>query len=200
MRAANGHAGGDRKRRLRLPWNANKRLEQLSLCYEWQRRIDLSKAKREHVLALKHKPVRREEPLPDANVHSEGFRQTREARRSALVEDYVELIADLIEDGNEARQVDIAARLGVAQPTVAKMLTRLCADGLVSRKPYRGVFLTDAGRKVAEQSRIRHQTVEAFLRSLGVSAETARIDAEGIEHHVSAETLEAFRKALAKSR
>jgi DtxR family manganese transport transcriptional regulator len=181
---------------LRLPGNANKRLEQLSLCYEWQRRIDLSKAKREHVLALKHKPVRREEPLPDADVHSAGFRQTREARRSALVEDYVELIADLIEDGNEARQVDIAARLGVAQPTVAKMLTRLCADGLVSRKPYRGVFLTDAGRKVAEESRIRHQTVEAFLRSLGVSAETARIDAEGIEHHVSAETLEAFRKAM----
>jgi DtxR family manganese transport transcriptional regulator len=181
---------------LRLPWNANKRLEQLSPCYEWQRAIDLSKAKREHVLALKHKPVRREEPLPDADVHSEGFRHTREARRSALVEDYVELIADLIEDGNEARQVDIAARLGVAQPTVAKMLTRLCADGLVSRKPYRGVFLTDAGRKVAEESRIRHQTVEAFLRSLGVSAETARIDAEGIEHHVSAETLEAFRKAM----
>jgi len=196
MRAADGRAGGDRKRRLRLPRNANKRLEQLSLCYEWQRRIDLSKAKREHVLALKHKPVRREEPLPDADVHSEGFRHTREARRSALVEDYVELIADLIEDGNEARQVDIAARLGVAQPTVAKMLTRLCADGLVSRKPYRGVFLTDAGRKVAEESRIRHQTVEAFLRSLGVSAETARIDAEGIEHHVSAETLEAFRKAM----
>ena len=140
--------------------------------------------------------VAREAPLPDAEAHSEGFRQTREARRSALVEDYVELIADLIEDGNEARQVDIAARLGVAQPTVAKMLSRLAADGLVSRKPYRGVFLTDAGRAVAHQSRARHQTVEAFLRSLGVSAETARIDAEGIEHHVSEETLEAFRRAM----
>ena len=150
-------------------------------------------------MALKNRSVPRE-PLPDAEIHSEGFRQQRQARRSALVEDYVELIADLIEDGNEARQVDIAARLGVAQPTVAKMLTRLCTDGLVSRKPYRGVFLTDAGRKVAEESRIRHQTVEAFLRSLGVSAETARIDAEGIEHHVSAETLEAFRKAMSAPR
>ncbi|TJW41693.1 MAG: manganese-binding transcriptional regulator MntR [Mesorhizobium sp.] len=157
-------------------------------------------AQEERVLALRNRPVRREKPLPDAEIHSKGFRQTREARRSALVEDYVELIADLIEDGNEARQVDIAARLGVAQPTVAKMLTRLCADGLVSRKPYRGVFLTEAGRKVAEESRIRHQTVEAFLRSLGVSAETARIDAEGIEHHVSAETLEAFRKAMTTAR
>ncbi len=136
------------------------------------------------------------EPLPTANVHSEGFRQARHARRSVLVEDYLELIADLIEDGNEARQVDIAARLGVAQPTVAKMLSRLAAQGLISRKPYRGVFLTDAGGKVARDSRARHRTVEAFLRSLGVSADTARIDAEGIEHYVSDETLRAFRKAL----
>ena len=135
-------------------------------------------------------------PLPDAEAHSEGFRQSREARRTSLVEDYVELIADLIEDGNEARQVDIAARLGVAQPTVAKMLARLAADGLVTRKPYRGVFLTEAGLRIAQESRDRHEVVEAFLLSLGVSAENARIDAEGIEHHVSAETLEAFRKAL----
>jgi len=138
--------------------------------------------------------------LPDAEAHSEGFRQSREARRTSLVEDYVELIADLIEDGNEARQVDIAARLGVAQPTVAKMLARLAADGLVTRKPYRGVFLTEAGLRIAQESRDRHEVVEAFLLSLGVSAENARIDAEGIEHHVSAETLEAFRKALRNPR
>jgi DtxR family transcriptional regulator, manganese transport regulator len=144
--------------------------------------------------------VPRDEPLPDAEIHSEGFRHTREARRSALVEDYVELIADLIEDGNEARQVDIAARLGVSQPTVAKMLKRLAAEGLVSQKPYRGVFLSEAGQKVALDSRARHQTVEAFLRCLGVSAETARIDAEGIEHHVSAETLNAFRRAMPAKR
>ena len=57
--------------------------------------------------------------FPDAEEHSKGFRQTRAARRNALLEDYVELIADLLADGGEARQVDIAARLGVAQPTVA---------------------------------------------------------------------------------
>jgi DtxR family manganese transport transcriptional regulator len=134
--------------------------------------------------------------LPDAETHSEGFRQTRQARRGALVEDYVELIADLIDDGNEARQVDIAARLAVSQPTVAKMLARLADEGLVSRRPYRGVFLTEAGNKIAQEIRARHQTVEAFLRWLGVSAETARIDAEGIEHHVSSETLKAFRRAM----
>lgn len=140
----------------------------------------------------------REVSLPDAESHSEGFRRTREARRGALTEDYVELIADLIEDGNEARQVDIASRLGVAQPTVAKMLARLCAEGLVTRKPYRGVFLTEEGHRVARQSRARHQVVEAFLISIGVSEETARIDAEGIEHHVSAETLRALKRTLAR--
>ena len=140
--------------------------------------------------------ARRDKFLPTADVHSVGFRQTREARRGALVEDYLELIADLIEDGNEARQVDIAARLGVSQPTVGKMLARLSTDGLVSRKPYRGVFLTEAGRRKALESRARHEIVEAFLCSLGVTPETARIDAEGIEHHVSAETLRAFRKAM----
>lgn len=136
--------------------------------------------------------------LPDADAHSEGFRQAREAQRSALVEDYVELIADLIAEGQEARQVDIAQRLGVAQPTVAKMLARLTEGGLISRKPYRGVFLTEAGEKLAQESRERHETVEDFLKMLGVCEKTARIDAEGIEHYVSAETLAAFRKALAE--
>jgi DtxR family manganese transport transcriptional regulator len=137
--------------------------------------------------------------LPGVDLQAEGFGRTRSDHRNEIAEDYVELIADLIEDGNEARQVDIAARLGVAQPTVAKMLARLAADGLVTRKPYRGVFLTEEGRRVAAESRMRHQTVVAFLRSLGVSAETARIDAEGIEHHVSSETLAAFRRAMAET-
>ena len=165
----------------------------------WGRLFLRANGEGDGILLRARRSMLREEPLPDADTHSEGFRHTREARRGALVEDYVELIGDLIEDGNEARQVDIAARLGVAQPTVAKMLARLAAEGLVTRKPYRGVFLTPAGRKVAHESRARHQTVVAFLRSLGVSAETARIDAEGMEHYVSAETLEAFRKAMAKT-
>lgn len=136
----------------------------------------------------------------ERDMQSRSFRQARKARRLALVEDYVELIADLIDEAGEARQIDIAHRLGVAQPTVAKMLKRLVAEGFVSQRPYRGVFLTDTGRELAEQSRGRHQIVEAFLRDLGISAETARIDAEGIEHHVSDETLSAFRRfSAAKS-
>ena len=131
-------------------------------------------------------------PLIDAQVHVEGFVQVREARRSELVEDYVELIADLIADGREARQVDIASRLGVAQPTVAKALKRLVKEGWAIQRPYRGVFLTPAGEQLAVEMRARHQTVEQFLLALGVDADSARRDAEGIEHHVSEATLAAF--------
>src|SRR3546814_2391394 len=95
-------------------------------------------------------------------------------------------------DGGEARQVDIAARLGVAQPTVAKMLKRLVKAGFVVQKPYRGAFLTPEGEALAQASRERHQVVEAFLLALGIDPDTARRDAEGIEHHVSAETVAAF--------
>ena len=132
--------------------------------------------------------------LVDAETHVQRFRQARQARRLELVEDYVELVADLIDDGGEARQIDIAARLGVAQPTVAKMLKRLSEEGLIAQRPYRGVFLTEAGKELAKESRRRHQIVESFLCALGISPETARIDAEGIEHHVSAESLTAFER------
>lgn len=139
--------------------------------------------------------------LIDADAQVESFRQTRNNRRTELVEDYVELIADLMEDGGEARQVDIAHRLGVAQPTVAKMLKRLISEGYVQQRRYRGIFLTDAGRNLADLCRERHQIVETFLCAIGVSPETARIDAEGMEHHASAETLEAFKtSSLARVR
>lgn len=145
------------------------------------------------------KTSRKPAPQPaliDAESHAEGFRKARRARRTELVEDYIELIADFIETEGEARQVDIAQRLGVAQPTVAKMLRRLSEEGLISRKPYRGIFLTEAGKRLAAETRRRHQIVETFLRALGVSEEAARSDAEGIEHHVSAETLDAFERFI----
>lgn len=134
--------------------------------------------------------------LLDEDSRVESFRQTRHNRRTELVEDYVELIDDLLEDGGEARQIDVARRLGVAQPTVAKMLKRLSAEGLIQQKPYRGIFLTAEGKAIAESARERHRIVEDFLLALGVGHEAARIDAEGIEHHVSEETLEVFKRFL----
>ncbi len=139
------------------------------------------------------KTVSRPGPIKDVEEHVEGFRQVREAHRRELIDDYVELISDLIHEFGEARQVDMAARLGVSQPTVAKMLKKLASTGLVEQVPYRGVFLTPEGESLAEQSRERHHIVENFLLSLGISSEIAHRDAEGIEHHVSDETLEVFR-------
>lgn len=138
--------------------------------------------------------------LMDEDSHVESFRQTRNNRRTELVEDYVELIDDLLEDGGEARQIDVARRLGVAQPTVAKMLKRLAAEGLIQQKPYRGIFLTSEGKAIAAVARERHRIVEDFLLSLGVGSEAARIDAEGIEHHVSEETLAVFKRYIERNR
>lgn len=145
-------------------------------------------------------PAMFQRTLVPPEVHAEGFAQARHAHRQELAEDYVELIDDLIHDGGEARQVDIAARLGVAQPTVARMLKRLDSLGLVSLRRYRGIVLTETGQALAKASRARHQLCESLLLALGVGADAARRDAEGIEHHVSEETLKAFSRFLARER
>lgn len=134
--------------------------------------------------------------IPAAEQQARQHASVRLAHETELLEDYVELIADLIDAGGEARAVDLAHRFGVAQPTVTKMLRRLTDHGLIVREPYRAIHLTEAGRSLAESSRQRHALVLSFLRALGVSEDTARDDAEGIEHHVSAETLEAMRRFL----
>lgn len=125
-------------------------------------------------------------------AQAEGFATVRRAHESEMAEDYVELIAELIEARGEARPVDIAERLGVKPPTVTKNITRLQAAGLVLREPYRAIFLTNAGQALAEACRKRHRIIVAFLLSLGIDEETAERDAEGIEHHVSERTLAAF--------
>ncbi len=131
-----------------------------------------------------------------AETQAEGFQTVRHAHRSEIAEDYAELIYNLIAQTGEARPVDIAERMGVRPPTVAKNLTRLQRDGLIRRERYRSVFLTDSGRALAETCRERHRIVVAFLIKLGLDRETAEQDAEGIEHHVSDRTLAAFRAAL----
>ena len=108
-------------------------------------------------------------------------------------EDYVELIDDLIRSQGEARLVEIAERLGISQPSASKTITRLQREGYVTSEPYRSIFLTDTGRALANTARERHDLVYRFLRCIGVCEETAKIDSEGVEHHVSQETLDAFK-------
>jgi DtxR family transcriptional regulator, manganese transport regulator len=133
-----------------------------------------------------------------AKLQSQAFRRTRADHSSELSEDYVELIADLIDEKGEARGSDVALRLGVANATVVKMLKKLVDRGLVTQEPYRPIMLTGDGWNMAEQGRRRHDIVENFLLTLGVSAETARLDSEGIEHHVSDETLKAMARHTAR--
>ncbi|MEJ0091864.1 MAG: manganese-binding transcriptional regulator MntR [Limisphaerales bacterium] len=129
---------------------------------------------------------------------AENLRRSRRDRAVETAQDYVEAIADLSVSLGEARVVDLARRLGVTHVTVNRTLTRLQQAGYVNTQPYRAIFLTSAGRKLADECKQRHQTVAAFLRKLGVSDKIAELDAEGIEHHVSPETLAAFEKLLAK--
>ena len=127
------------------------------------------------------------------------FGKTRTAQSRALLEDYVELIADLLETGGEARPTDIARRLGVSHATAIKTITRLKREGLATGLPYRGVFLTDTGQALAERMRTRHRLVVNLLVALGVPTEIAEADAERLEHHVSDATLKAFAHFLQTS-
>ncbi len=122
------------------------------------------------------------------------FKNVRNARQKELAEDYVELIADLIDALGEARLTEIAGRMGVAHPTASKVITRLKEEGYVENRPYRSIFLTEKGWGLAEESRKRHQIILDFLIGLGVNPQIAEYDAEGIEHHISQETLDIFEK------
>ncbi len=134
-----------------------------------------------------------------AKLRSAAFRRIRTDHQSEIAGDYVELIADLIDEKGEARGTDVAMRLGVSNATVVKTLRRLQDGGIVSQEPYRAIFLTTEGWRMADEGRRRHRIVEGFLLALGISEQTARHDAEGIEHHVSAETLRAMAKFLARN-
>lgn len=134
--------------------------------------------------------------LPAEALQARRFGKTRNAQSCALLEDYVELIADLLSTSGEARPTDVARRLGVSHATAIKTISRLKREGLATSRPYRGVFLSEAGQALAERVRMRHRLVVELLVRLGVPAEAAEADAEGIEHHVSDVTLKAFEDFL----
>lgn len=127
----------------------------------------------------------------------ERFSQARAAQSQAVLEDYAEMIDDLAVEMGEARITDIAARMGVTHPTATKAVARLKREGLAVSRPYRGVFLTEAGVALAARVRARHRVVVDLLVAVGVPLETAELDAEGLEHHVSEVTLRAFEAYLA---
>lgn len=121
--------------------------------------------------------------------HTKGHQRTRSDHATELTQDYVEAISELQEQAGECRVKDLAARFAVSHVTVSRALSRMQRDGFVETQPYGPVTLTRKGQKLAGFSRHRHRIVMQFLISLGVSHQTAAIDTEGIEHHVSEETL-----------
>jgi DtxR family transcriptional regulator, Mn-dependent transcriptional regulator len=107
---------------------------------------------------------------------------------SAPVEDYLKAIRELEETsaGKSVATTELAARIGVAPPSVTGMVRRLAERGWVDHEPYRGVRLTDAGREVADRMLRRHQIIEKFLvRFLGLAPELVHDEAERLEHAVS---------------
>jgi DtxR family manganese transport transcriptional regulator len=138
--------------------------------------------------------------LPAELTQARRFGKTRTAQSTALLEDYVELIDDLLTSIGEARPTDIARRLGVSHATAIKTISRLKRAGMATNRPYRGVFLTAEGAALAQRVRARHRLVVDVLRAIGVPDEAAEADAEGIEHHVSETTLKAFARFVQREK
>ena len=120
--------------------------------------------------------------------------RVRKDHAQETAQDYVEAIAELAHENGVARVGALADYFGVSHVTVSKTIARLQRDGLVNTRKWHPVELTDAGVELARQSKKRHDIVLGFLLSLGIEEETAHRDAEGIEHHVSPETLDVFSK------
>ncbi len=118
-----------------------------------------------------------------------SFKKVRNSHKTENTEDYLELIAELLNTKGEARIVEIANKLGIAQATANKTIQRLNNQGFIQKEPYRSIFLTLKGQKIASRSKKKHNTVYQFLKNLGLDSKTAEVDSEGIEHHVSEKTL-----------
>ncbi len=124
---------------------------------------------------------------------SDPHRRTRRDHSTETAEDYVEAMAEIIERSGTCRVVDLTKHFGVSHVTVTRIVARLQDEGLVVTEKYRAIKLTTQGRRLAQRSRQRHKIVYEFLLAVGVDPKVAAIDAEGIEHHVSPQTLSKFK-------
>ena len=117
------------------------------------------------------------------------YSNIRNQNKNEILEDYVEAIQEISEIKGDVKNADLSIHFGVSQATINKNLKRLISSKLATSEPYRSIFLTDEGKKLAAISKEKHEIVYQFLIKLGVSKKTAQYDSEGIEHHVSDETL-----------
>lgn len=130
--------------------------------------------------------------------NSEPHRRTRRDHATETAEDYVEAIAQVLEIRDTCRLTDLAKHFAVSHVTANRIVDRLQREGFVATAPYQPISLTRKGKRLASKCRERHEVVFQFLLAIGVSKETAAIDAEGIEHHVSPSTLQRFKEITAE--
>lgn len=126
--------------------------------------------------------------MPTAST-SKPYEKTRVAHSLETTEDYLEAIAAIIATNSTCRSCDLAKHFGVSHVTVHKIVERLRSHSLVAGEPYQPIKLTCEGARIAAESKRRHQIVYHFLITIGISPSIASVDSEGIEHHVSPETL-----------
>jgi len=134
------------------------------------------------------------------NPTANRYKRTRDDHSREHAEDYVQVIDSLIQERGKARVVDIAQRMAVSNVAVSRAMQRLQRDGLVMSEPYRSIFLTEQGKQLADGARERHTLVQSFLEAIGVPSAAADSDAEGIEHHIGQETLDAMRRFMERLR
>ncbi|MDM5331311.1 transcriptional regulator MntR [Neobacillus sp. CF12] len=106
------------------------------------------------------------------------------------MEDYIEQIYMLIEEKGYARVSDIAEALSVHPSSVTKMVQKLDKDEYLVYEKYRGFSLTTKGNKIGKRLVFRHDLLEQFLKIIGVKDENIYKDVEGIEHHLSWDSIE----------
>lgn len=137
---------------------------------------------------MKEKRGERLESIKEANKSSKGD--------CSRIEDYLEVISELVELKGHANTIDISRYLNVSAPSVTKMLQRLDENGYVEYEKYKGINLTQKGSVVADAIRQKHGTLLEFFRMLGISHEVASQDTEGIEHHLNPQTIRQLRKFI----
>ena len=123
-----------------------------------------------------------------------SFASLSPCRLTMKEEDYLESILNISESKGYAKARDIAEDLGVSPSSASEMFVKLSKKGLIVHRKYEGVTLTEAGRNVAVQVRFRHDVLVEFLKSIGVSAETADKDACFMEHELHTETIQKIKE------
>ena len=122
--------------------------------------------------------------------------QSERTRSSSRMEDYLEIISELVELKGYATTLDISRYMNVSAPSVTKMLQRLDEGGFLEYEKYHGINLTKKGIQVAKGIRQNHGVLLEFFEILGVGYDTANQDTEGIEHHLNPKTIKQLRKFI----